>query len=100
MKTRQLKKNEVKCEYLSEWDDSISIYSPCIVNTVTQKVEKIYKQGREAYDGGDSINANGIEDCVDSLDGEYVYMNGVKYPAYQKEEWDELEDKTGTYYYI
>lgn len=85
---RTLKENEIVAEYLTIWDDGYtSIYSPCIINTQTKEVVSIYKRGREVYSKDEDINNSNVDDCVDSLDGEYIYMDGIKIPVSSKKDW-------------
>lgn len=85
---RTLKENEVAAEFLSIWDDGYtSVYSPCIINIKTKEVVNIYKRGREVYSKDEDINNSNVDDCVDSLDGEYIYKDGNKIPVFQKKDW-------------
>lgn len=90
---RKLNENEVSAEFVSEWDGiSTTICSPCIVNTKTKEIVKIYKRGREVYSCDESVNSSNVDDFVECLESEYVsFTDGTKSPACHKNYYSEHE---------
>lgn len=62
-------KTEVRAKYVTEWDDGETVLeSPCKVNLITHEVLHI---GRRKIIQSPYTNSQ-IDDCVESLDEEYV----------------------------
>lgn len=71
-----------EASYTSVWDGGHAVTSPCMVNTETHEVFAIEI----------------VEECdeLDSLDSEYVTIDGVDYKAAHISEW---EDDGSSFWY-
>lgn len=71
-----------EASYTSVWDGGHAVTSPCMVNTETHEVFAIEI----------------VEECdeLDSLDSEYVKIDGVDYKATHISEW---EDDNSSFWY-
>ena len=78
----------VDAEYTSVWDGGVCITTPCKVNLVTREILDI------------DVSADAA-DSVETLDEEYVTINGKQYPAVVRDYYSNVSeaDADGYYWY-
>lgn len=77
--------NVVNAEFMSVWDGNFCVTTTCKVNLGTKEIFDI------------EVSAD-IADQVDNLEGEYVIINGEKYPVIEHDNYD-AEAETAGYYW-